>query len=487
MATLESIAKSSFNTQQDQWEISLKAELKVEELKGKTTKRNLDVGEWSTLTLSGPSKHLGSSTAWKKAAQTYHSYPSNLAECLKDDLAHGVRAFFFSRRALSAQNEKTISETLSQYPKANEVECYYLEDILSGRDVHESGGNTSQELAEVLVRVIDSLDGVGEFHVGVFVDARFFSSIAKVRAMKLLLKKVQQVSGHNRTVKLIALNSYREFTLFERYSNVLRNNAQVAAGLIGGADAIQSSGYETLFEIEAKTSAEHFDRSRRIARNTSHILALESMLGMVEDAAYGSFHLESLTEKFASEAWTLMQKLLPMSLSDRSKELESLSQKVAGTRLSQLNTRRFTMAGTNDYALAQEKLELNHTQTKFFRTARAFEDLRLKAQSMKLPEVEIILKGDYAALSSRVNFIKNYFELMGFIVHDPTSKKAHSDKNIIVLCAKDEDYSALVTETSSIPAKLRFVAGKVDVPEHKSIFAGQDIYQVLSELVEGLA
>jgi hypothetical protein len=101
------------------------------------------------------------------------------------------------------------------------------------------------------------------------------------------------------------------------------------------------------------------------------------------------------------------------------------------------------------------------------------------------PRVQILLKGDYAALNNRINFIKNYFEVIGLEVLDPMVK-IKLDKKILVLCAKDEDYAALADEADKSGAIASFVAGKVELANFQSIFAGQNIYQVLSELTKKL-
>jgi len=257
---------------------------------------------------------------------------------------------------------------------------------------------------------------------------------------------------------------------------------QVASALIGGADLIQSSGYDAVFELEAEVTGEHGERGKRMSRNTSHILSLESMLGMVEDAAFGSYHLENLSQEYASEAWKLMQELISK---DKSQRAATLSQLVSGTREQrelQIKTRKQLMAGTNDYANPKETLPVKKLRPSFYRTARSFEELRLQMEQMeKKPQVEIKLAGDYAALSPRINFVKNYFNLLGLEVHDPLHPPKEKSE-IIVLCAADADYPELMSKTQK--SDFNFVAGKVELSGFTPIFAGQNVYEVLKNLVE---
>lgn len=503
MKDFSDLFAEEYSTQRDQWEKSLKAELKLEDISGKTTKRHLDLGVWPTLSQSATTiSQLKSREAWKKAAQTYHRVNSaTIQQSLGEDLEGGVRAFYFSADELKDSDWKKIEETLNQFPKKADLEVYLLgskthksstqlkvvqgPSIIDGRKVHEEGGHNVQELALVTLNLIENLEK-NPSHVAVFMDSHFFKNIAKLRALKLLTQKVLKESQSILNLSYLALNSYREWTLFERYSNMLRNNVQVASGYIGGADAVQSSGYQMIFELETeKVDQEHHERSLRMSRNTSHILSLESMLGIVEDAAFGSYHLENLSLKYAEEAWKLMQVLIVKTPEERKEFLSSVVAKIREQRLERVKTRKDVLTGMNDFPDGKEHLGIKLLESKVFRVSRIFEEARLKVETLKhKPEVEIILQGDYGALNNRVNFVKNYFELMGLTVHDPLVKHDTPKERVIVLCAKDEDYPELAAKVGSEKAMAKFVAGKVDVPGFDAIHAGQNIFEVLSNLVQ---
>jgi hypothetical protein len=389
---------------------------------------------------------------------------------LQEDVDNGVRVFFL--------HEPMQWDFFQNHPKKDELEIFFLDKsqtmIQWAREVHEQGGNNIQELAELTLKYIQN----PRDYASVYVDSAFFQNIAKIRAMKLLINRVNELKCDNRKVKFIALNSYREWTLYERYSNMLRNDIQVASALIAGADIVQSSGYQVLFDLVTNESnLEHDTRSSRMARNTSHIMALESMLGMVEDAAFGSYHLESLSHHYAGEAWNLMQRLL------KSRDFFNADlQNVREERLKQIRNRKHVLVGINDFPDAKERLNLD-IQSPFFRTAQIFEELRLKVEGLKnLPHVEILLEGGSAVLSNRINFIKNYFELIGLVV----TTENRSGEKIIVLCSLDENYPELAQKHQKEKAFHKYVAGKIELPEYDSIFAGQDVYAVLKKLVSKL-
>lgn len=484
MSSLTEFFESDFNTQREQWEKALLAELKISEVGNKATKKMLSGLSWPTLSLTANKEVQLPSTEWKKASTTYAHFNENeIAPELEEDYKSGVRNFFFHEEALSQSKWKMIEETLAG---KTDVEVFVLggnyqsqkikviSHFISGKDVHDQGAHSIQELAVLAKNLIANLNQ-DKFYLGVYVDSQFFHNIAKIRAAKLIAHKIFAEAGIKKEFKIVALASYTGWTIFERYSNMLRNETAVASAYIGGADFIQSAGYNTVLEIESdsKIDVEHVERSRRMARNTSHVLGLESMLGVVEDAAFGSFHLESLTQTLCEESWKLMQSLLTGT--DMTPEVT----KVREVRLQNVKTRKTVMSGMNDYPDVKEHLKLTLKAPKQFRVARVFEDLRLKMESLKKPEVAILLHGEYGALNARLNYVKNYFELLGLTVHERMNA-SEIKEDIVVLCSLDDGYESFNPE---IKAGLKYIAGKVEKAGYKNLFAGQNVYEVLEEIV----
>jgi methylmalonyl-CoA mutase len=237
-----------------------------------------------------------------------------------------------------------------------------------------------------------------------------------------------------------------------------------------------------------------------MARNTVHILSLESMLGMVQDAAAGSYHLETLTEFYGRESWLLMQGLVNQSATEQAAFFEKEVAAVRAKRTLQFNRRQLVLSGVNDYPNVKESLQLTAPlKPSSFRVAREFEQLRIRIEKLKpaqKPSVRILFWGDYAALNARLNFTKNYFELLGLTVIEPGhSVQGEAEfvkwagsaaaNEIQVLCAKDDDYSMLASKLPQAKGAFdRYVAGKVELDGFQAVFGGQDVYPVLEKIVK---
>lgn len=477
------------------WETNLKKELKAESIEGLTHKPTVD-GPLPVLSLTSEGHYLEVNEQWKKASQTYFQISQDIEIEIQGDLENGVRFFIFDLD-LSQKDWTRIEKIFQGFDKKNELDILILgkspenftsdlkiisrKNFVSGAEAHNLGGSQSLELALNCVQFIEKEDP--KTQALVYLDSEIFSNIAKLRAMRLLLMRISESWGVGQSFRLIALTSFRDWTLYERYSNVLKNVASVSAGYMGGADLVQSSGFLSLFEkYQLNLNDSDSSRSKILARNTSHILALESMLGVVEDPAFGSFHLENLTRKYSEEAWSIMQRLLPLSQEERKKEIEKLASLTRETREMEMRKRKHVMAGINDFP-DEEVLGLESLpEEKIYRRSRSFEELRVRAENLKKkPEVLIAIQGNYAALNARVNFAKNYFQLLGLKVQEGEfTPNAKAD--ILVVVAADEDYEKMSHFKTS--QEMRFLAGKVSLEGFKNIHAGQDVYTVLDEVVK---
>ena len=84
-------------------------------------------------------------------------------------------------------------------------------------------------------------------------------------------------------------------SIADEHNNMLRNTAECMAAIVGGVNSVQINAHDFLHE---ETS-----NGKRWARNIAHILRKESYFDKVTDPTKGSYYIEELTDKFATEAW----------------------------------------------------------------------------------------------------------------------------------------------------------------------------------------
>ncbi len=135
------------------------------------------------------------------------------------------------------------------------------------------------------------------------VDADFFATVAKVRALRKLWGRIAEACGadvNNRMAPITAYTAPRMMSRRDPWVNILRTTVACFGAGIAGADAV------TVLPLDAAIG-QPSDLARRIARNTQVTLQEESGLNRVIDPAGGAWMFESLTDEIAEKAWTFFQ------------------------------------------------------------------------------------------------------------------------------------------------------------------------------------
>ena len=185
---------------------------------------------------------------------------------------------------------------------------------LDARPVHETGGTEAQELAAILASAAWWLRAAER--AGVSIEATFsalgaslsvdhdqFVGIAKVRALRLLWARLQEVCAvPNPPLRIHAETSLRVLARAGAQTNLVRATIAAFAAAVGGADSIAVLPYSA-----ALGSVSAADRT--LARNTQHLLVEEARAFHFADAAAGSGLVEALTDALAERAWADFQQI----------------------------------------------------------------------------------------------------------------------------------------------------------------------------------
>jgi methylmalonyl-CoA mutase len=200
----------------------------------------------------------------------------------------------------------TAARHAGAYPEAS----FFL---AAGRAAHEAGGSAGQELGFAAAAAAAYLKAAVEAGLpidralsgtvlGVSVDAEYFDSLAKVRALRLIWRSICKPFGHETPARIEARSSRRMLAAKDPWPNLLRLTAAGFAGAVGGADAVVLDGFS-----RAVGRPDAF--ARRQARNTQLILMEEAHIGRVADPAAGSWFLDHRTRDLAEAGWAEFQRI----------------------------------------------------------------------------------------------------------------------------------------------------------------------------------
>ena len=184
-----------------------------------------------------------------------------------------------------------------------------------GASLHRAGLTPAEEIAGNLSHMaglLRALEAHGHapndlakaIEIQIAMDADLYGNIAKARAMRLVMDKLYGavgIAGDGLSGRLHGVTSDRMLTRIDRETNMLRSGTAMLAMALAGLGVISALPHDWLVGSTAK--------SRRIARNTHHVLADEAQLNHVADPAQGSYFIDAATAKLAEKSWQLFQAL----------------------------------------------------------------------------------------------------------------------------------------------------------------------------------
>ena len=171
-----------------------------------------------------------------------------------------------------------------------------------------------QEIANVLTKATRLMDVLTEEGVekeiawrnlalSMPVDADFFCSIAKLKALRLLWFQLAHAFGippiDSMALQLHVRSAPWVDEKFQPHGNMLKATTAAMAAVMGGCNAL------TIHAEDANNIT-----MTRMARNVSSILREESHLDKVADPLAGTYAVQEMTNALANAAWSLLQQNL---------------------------------------------------------------------------------------------------------------------------------------------------------------------------------
>lgn len=355
---------------------------------------------------------------------------------------------------------------------------------------NDAGSNLTQELAYGMNMGSEYLNLLND--AGVCVDeaakrikftfsisGSYFLEIAKFRAARVLWANIVKAYGakddSNCKIKVHAVTSAWNQTVYDPYVNMLRDTTEAMSGAIGGVDSMEVLPFDHAFR-----KPDEF--SNRIARNVQSLLLDESHFNKVVDPAAGSYYIEELTDAVAKTSWDLFNEVENAGgyiEAFKAEKIQGAVKEISLKRDSNIATRRDTLLGTNQFpnftevadkditkevvtrkAAPVKSGDMIGTPLEVYRGAQAFEALRFATDNAeKRPTAFMVTYGNLAMCRARAQFACNFFAVAGFNVVDNNkfdsaeegAKAALEAKaDIIVACSSDEEYADAVPAIANI-------------------------------------
>lgn len=399
-----------------------------------------------------------------------------------------------------------------------------------GRVYHAAGASDAQELAAIIaaalqhLRALESIgvtpsDGAKQLLFRVAVDADIFSGATKLRALRVLWRKVCsdcRCADSADSLLIHAETATRMLHCFDPWVNQLRTTAATLAAALGGAQFVSMHGYD---ETGVFPSA----LARRCARNSQLVLQQESHLHAVVDPLGGSGFVEDYTEQLVDAAWSELQELereggLITAL--KKGKLQARIAAVKEARLAKTANRQLPLTGLSEFPNLEDipplgeaidwpealRLAASRVDTQLIdlpdgapeladilpasTLGEQYETLRKNAlAAANQPAVALVTLGSKAQYAARAAFVSNLLAAGG--VHSTIGGELEKTENVVsawqqtgsavaILCGSDSGYEkmglASVEALKKAGCLKIYLAGKVHSLEDQLNTAGIDGY-----------
>ena len=321
-----------------------------------------------------------------------------------------------------------------------------------------------------------------------------FTSIAKLRAARVLWSRVGELSGAPGAVAAIhAVTSLPMTTRYDPWVNLLRTTVAAFAAGVGGADAVTVLPFDIRLGVPDAFG-------RRLARNVSALLIEESHVAAVADPAAGAYAIEMLTHELAEAAWDRFQAIdraggVLAALGDGS--LRAGWTETAERRRGQVATRRRPLTGLSEFPNPAESLPVRPPWPVPPDVAAWGADFEAMRDEPATDQVFLATLGPVAEHAARAGFVTNLLAAGGVTVHSAGRTEtvedvvaAYAAERVVLVAGTDaayDEWGADVITALRAEGAARVVLAGRPVPAVAELIddhvaAGQDVVEFLGRL-----
>lgn len=198
------------------------------------------------------------------------------------------------------------------YPDLNHDLPLFQSLCINAAPFYQGFEKVDLEIAHILNLISNQLQDLDnkllssstDIYITILMDDVYLLNIAKIRALKKTTHLVLEAYGLERNLTVRIKAKIDSNALCENVNtNRIKASSIALATVIGGADSIE------LYQPGLAEKDQSEEYNRRIVRNISHILAMESYLDRVVDPSSGSYYIEMLTDTIAKRAWQKFQQM----------------------------------------------------------------------------------------------------------------------------------------------------------------------------------
>ncbi|WP_276878675.1 methylmalonyl-CoA mutase family protein [Chryseobacterium joostei] len=280
---------------------------------------------------------------------------------------------YFSLIDVFNEKEGSIDDQLAKELLAKGFKRSICIDI----SLHQNAGAAIyQQLGIALAKTKELVEAYGpeilnKLIFKIAIGGNYFFEMAKLRAFKMVFNQLSKEYNLDEVPYIFTETSFRNKAISDNENNLIRSTLELAAAMIGGADAVYTNNY-----LVSRST----DNSEEISFKQQIVLAYESIINVFEDASNGSYYVEDITQQIADKSWALF-----VEMEDAGGYLELLKQGIVQKKIYEhavqeqqwIEEGRIKLIGVNLYPKLDVKKSIeelyNEKEIKAVRWAEMFE------------------------------------------------------------------------------------------------------------------
>ena len=308
---------------------------------------------------------------WKRTVNVAAAHAKQSNQIILDALMQGADAIFIANATAQTNWPELLSniqtaylscliefesysaaEHFKQYATPEQIShCIALHkdgphfNFISTFELQQIGANCSTELAGGLLNLHQQLeqtttDKTLYFELGI--GNEFFIEIAKFRALRQLIKQLEELHHIKIEIKVLAKTGFCNKSLKDPYTNLLRQATESLSAIMGGSHFMCIQTYDQLSTAGPSTFGQ------RMALNIGNLISEEAQLSVLKDPLQGAYLIEQLTLALLKKSWTFLSHLDGMGQAAPEKLKEAIIQ-TRNIRLEQFHSGANTLIGINAF------------------------------------------------------------------------------------------------------------------------------------------
>jgi len=225
--------------------------------------------------------------------------------------------------------------------------------FISSYDIHNIGGNATEELAYLLTKINQKITEFDfkSIHIEMGIGNNLLLEISKFKAARILINQLFKSYNLKPEVYITAKTGFVNKSYKDPHTNLLRQTMEVLSAVLGNVDQIIVLPYDKMFVKQENTF------TARMALNISNLLKEEGKIHLSYNPFSGAKYINQYIHVLSDAAWNLFNEIEKNEGIDNDNGKKILKDSILKTRdnrITQFKSKAQLLVGINAFLNTKE-------------------------------------------------------------------------------------------------------------------------------------